>query len=180
MIRLNVALTHLDAKIPEKATGDDSGFDVFVLGYKKAYVTHPGSSQEEEVKADENMHIPGITDDQGNLWLNPNDRVLVRTGLAMAVESDDGKIYELQVRPRSGNTLKEGLSVLNSPGTVDAGYRGEVMVIISNQSGVAQQISVGDKIAQVVPIEVPMMEVNVVESLDASERGSKGFGDSGK
>lgn len=102
---------------------------------------------------------------------------LVRTGLAV----DVGYGYELQVRPRSGLSLKSPLRVANSPGTVDADYRGEIGVIMTNISILefAWKISKGDRIAQGVVCPVVQADIEVVEYLDETKRGSGGFGSTG-
>ena len=107
--------------------------------------------------------------------LQPGERKLVRTGIAVAVP----KGFEAQVRPKSGIALKDGISVLNTPGTVDSGYRGEVGVILINLGSKAQKIEKGKKIAQMVISRVEEAVVEVVEDLDETRRGSGGFGSTG-
>lgn len=109
------------------------------------------------------------------LVLPPGKRSLIRTGLVM--ELPDG--YEAQVRPRSGLALKHGVTVLNSPGTIDVGYRGEVGVILVNHGDSAFSIRKGDRIAQLVVAPVAAAEVAEVASVAASERGAGGFGSTG-
>jgi len=101
---------------------------------------------------------------------------LVRTGLAIGVP--DG--YEGQVRPRSGLAAKQGVTVLNSPGTLDSDYRGELMVALINHSAWPYQIHAGDRIAQLVICPVVRVEPVVVESLADSGRGAGGFGSTGR
>jgi len=107
--------------------------------------------------------------------LQPGERKLVRTGIAVAVP----KGFEAQVRPKSGIALKDGISVLNTPGTVDSGYRGEVGVILINLGSKAQKIEKGKKIAQMIISRVEEASVEVVEELDETRRGSGGFGSTG-
>ncbi len=107
--------------------------------------------------------------------LEPSDRALVPTGFAL--ELPEG--YEAQVRPRSGLALKHGVTVLNSPGTIDADYRGEVMVILINLGGDAFLIQRGDRIAQLVVSPVTHVEVVAVDALGATKRGTGGFGSTG-
>ena len=107
--------------------------------------------------------------------LQPLERKLLPTGLFM--ELPEG--YEAQIRPRSGLALKRGLTVLNSPGTIDADYRGEVGVILINLSGEAQTIESGERICQMVIARHEQPEVVEVESLSETERGAGGFGHSG-
>ena len=107
------------------------------------------------------------------LW--PMQRCLVPTGLFMALPPG----YEAQVRPRSGLALKRGITVLNSPGTIDADYRGEVGVILVNLSQEPFVINDGERIAQMVIARHEQAEWSVVEVLDETERGAGGFGHSG-
>lgn len=101
---------------------------------------------------------------------------LINTGLKIEIE----KNFEGQVRPRSGLALKYGITVLNSPGTIDSDYRGEVCVILHNTSDYYFDINVGDRIAQLVICPVVQAEVVEVEALCETERGEGGFGSTGK
>lgn len=103
-------------------------------------------------------------------------RALVRTGLAIAVP----KGYEAQIRPRSGLALKHGITVLNSPGTIDSGYRGEVGVILANMSRDDYLVEKHTKIAQMVVKKVEKVTFRKVAKLGASQRGNGGFGSSGQ
>lgn len=107
--------------------------------------------------------------------LEPLKRVLIPTGIF--IEIPEG--YEGQVRPRSGLALKRGLTVLNSPGTIDADYRGEVGVILINLSEENQLIEHGERVAQLVFNKVERVEFIQVESLTVTERGTGGFGHTG-
>ena len=109
------------------------------------------------------------------LTLAPGARAAVATGFALAIP--DG--YEVQVRPRSGLALKHGVTCLNTPGTIDSDYRGEVKVILANLGGEPFPIRRGDRIAQLVP--APVLRTNLIEvaELDATERGAGGFGSTG-
>ena len=111
--------------------------------------------------------------------LKPLERMLVPTGLFF--ELPDG--YELQVRPRSGLAAKHGITVLNSPGTVDTGYRGEIKVILVNLSNDTFSFKIGERIAQAVitsRVSTDFGELVEVTNLSDSERGSEGFGSTGK
>jgi dUTP pyrophosphatase len=88
--------------------------------------------------------------------------------------------YEGQVRPRSGLALKQGLTVLNTPGTIDSDYRGEIKVILINLSGEEQEIKPGERIAQLVIQKVDRVQLKLVDKLQESERGEGGFGHTGK
>ena len=108
--------------------------------------------------------------------LKPGERRLFKTGLK--VEISEG--YEMQIRPRSGLALNHGVTVLNTPGTIDAGYRGEVGVILINHAEKVYSIKKGDKIAQVVISSVERAVLEEVEKLEESSRGESGFGSTGK
>ena len=112
----------------------------------------------------------------GKMVLKPMQRALVPTGLFMEIPVG----YEGQVRPRSGLAIKSGISVLNSPGTVDADYRGQVCVILINLSDKAFVINSGDRIAQMVFAKCEQVEPVQVETLSETERGAGGFGHTGK
>ena len=107
--------------------------------------------------------------------LAPGQRALIQTGIQ--IQLPDGT--EAQVRPRSGLALKHGITVLNSPGTIDAGYRGEVGVILINHGEVPFVVEKHMRIAQLVVQHVPTVVLEQVDVLDDSERGSLGFGSSG-
>ena len=108
--------------------------------------------------------------------LNPGDRALIGTGLFFAIP--DG--YEIQVRPRSGLAAKNGVTVLNTPGTIDSDYRGERKVILINLGKEKFTVNPGDRIAQIIVAPVTRGRFVVVEELDQTERGSGGFGSTGK
>ena len=110
------------------------------------------------------------------ITLKPLQRCLVPTGIFMALPEG----FEAQVRPRSGLAIKKGISVLNSPGTIDADYRGEVCVILVNLSTEDFVIEDGERIAQMVIARYDQAEWQEVEVLDETERGAGGFGHTGK
>ncbi len=112
---------------------------------------------------------------QDPLTLHPGDRCLVETGLAVAIPSG----YEIQVRPRSGLAIKHGLTIINSPGTIDADYRGEIKVGLINLGTENYTIHRGDRIAQLIVAPVVRARVVVADLLDTTERGSGGFGHTG-
>lgn len=111
-----------------------------------------------------------------DIHLKPMDRILVPTGLF--IELPIG--YEAQVRPRSGLAFKKGVGVVNSPGTIDADYRGEIKVILINMSKEDLVISDGERIAQMVIAKHERAEWEEVNSLSETERGTGGFGSTGK
>ncbi|MBO6511949.1 MAG: dUTP diphosphatase [Roseibium sp.] len=110
------------------------------------------------------------------LTLAPGERALVPTGLSMALPAG----YEAQVRPRSGLAAKHGITVLNTPGTIDADYRGEVKVILINLGSEPFEINRGERIAQMVVAPVLQAQIVEVETLSETERGSGGFGSTGR
>ena len=107
--------------------------------------------------------------------IKPLERKLIGTGLHIALPEG----YEAQIRPRSGLALKHGLTVLNSPGTVDADYRGEIMVLLVNLSDKDFVVNDGERIAQMVVARYEKVEWEQVEVLDETERGEGGFGSTG-
>ncbi len=110
------------------------------------------------------------------ILMNPMERVLVPTGLYMAIPEN----MEVQVRPRSGLAIKQGITCLNTPGTIDADYRGEIKVILINLSEEVQTIQDGDRIAQMVFQKVEKVNWELVQQLETTERGEGGFGHTGK
>jgi dUTP pyrophosphatase len=108
--------------------------------------------------------------------LQPMERALVPTGLHIAVPNG----YEAQVRPRSGLALKKGITCLNSPGTIDADYRGEIKIILVNLSGEVQKITPGERVAQLVIQQVEKVEWKLTEHLEETRRGEGGFGHTGE
>ena len=107
--------------------------------------------------------------------LEPMSRRLVKTGLFIALPEG----YEAQIRPRSGRAHKHGITVLNPPGTVDADYRGEIMVLLINLSNISFIINPGDRIAQMVIARHEQAEFTLVDELDDTERGEGGMGHTG-
>ena len=112
---------------------------------------------------------------QSPIILKPLERKLVNTGLYAQLE----KGYEIQVRPRSGLALKKGITVLNSPGTIDADYRGEIKVILINLGKKSFIVEKGLRIAQMVLCPLVKAKIKEVETLDGTTRGSGGFGSTG-
>jgi dUTP pyrophosphatase len=110
------------------------------------------------------------------LTLAPGQYAMVPTGLTMALPVG----YEAQVRPRSGLAAKHGVTVLNSPGTIDADYRGEISVVLINHGSAPFVIRRGERIAQMVIAEVARAELAAVAALSVTERGSGGFGSTGR
>ena len=109
------------------------------------------------------------------ITLQPGERRLIPTGLFIALPEG----YEAQIRPRSGLAIKHGITVLNSPGTIDADYRGEVGIILINHSDKAFVIEDGERVGQMVVAQYSRVEWNETETLDETERGAGGFGHTG-
>lgn len=110
------------------------------------------------------------------ITLQPLERMLVPTGLFMELPTG----YEAQIRPRSGLAIKQGLTLLNTPGTIDADYRGEIKIIMINLSNEVQTIQPGDRIAQMIIAPFVQAVMQPVEVLTTTERGEGGFGHTGK
>ena len=110
------------------------------------------------------------------LTLGPGERAAVPTGIALALPEG----YEAQVRPRSGLALKHGLTVLNSPGTIDSDYRGEIQVVLANLGAAPVTLTRGERVAQLVLAPVSRITWRRVEELPASGRGDHGFGSTGR
>lgn len=153
-MRLLVKKIYPDAILPVRAHPTDSGADVFLYS----------------------------TD---HLVLAAGERALINTGIVIAVGINPilklilrlfGVGFEIQIRPRSGNALKRGLTLLNSPATIDESYRGELGIILINHSNSAQVFYPGDKIAQIVICPVILAKIQEVGELNTTQRGEGGFG----
>ncbi len=147
-------------ELPKYAHKGDAGFDL------RANV--------EEIKND-NYLFNAIRFNATTIILNPGGRVLIPTGLYMAIPEG----YELQIRPRSGLALKHGITVVNTPGTIDAIYRGNIGVILKNDGTEPFIIEQGDRIAQGVLNKVEEANLIEVDSLDETDRSDSGYGKSG-
>ncbi len=124
--------------------------------------------------ADIRANLPPETRSEG-LVLNPGERVLIPSGLSMQIEPG----FEVQLRPRSGLALKQGLTLLNTPGTIDSDYRGPVGVILINLGQKPARIGHGDRIAQMVVAPVTRADIRLADILDDTDRGTGGFGSTG-
>jgi dUTP pyrophosphatase len=120
------------------------------------------------------MDIPAYI--ESSVTLQPGDRTLIPTGLFLEIPPG----YEIQIRPRSGLALKHGVTVLNSPGTVDADYRGEIKVLLINHGQEPFVISKGDRIAQMILAKHEVISWEATSQLNTTERGDGGYGSSGK
>ncbi len=110
-----------------------------------------------------------------SIVIRSGKRAAIATGFAFAIPEG----YEIQVRPRSGLAYKNGMTVLNTPGTIDSDYRGEIKVILVNLGDEDFQVNKGDRIAQIIAAPVQRANLNEVDNLDDTERGSGGFGSTG-
>lgn len=149
---VDLKLLYPDAKRPEYQTVGAAGMDLH------AYIPRALGRQPEALR------IPAL------------GRLLVGTGVSLAIPTG----YEGQIRPRSGFALKDGVTVLNSPGTIDADYRGEVKVLLINLGQEKVEIKRGDRIAQLVIAKVEQATLLEVTELNETERGAGGFGSTGK
>ena len=122
-------------------------------------------------KSDAGMDVRSVAD----IVIAPGGRALVPTGLVMMLPPG----YEAQVRPRSGLALKHGVTVLNTPGTIDSGYRGGVGVILANFGDADFAVRKGDKIAQIVIASVTQPDIVESDAVDSTDRGAGGFGSTG-
>lgn len=173
MPMLKVLKVFPDAKLPAKPKDKtDAGFDVF--GYRVEKLYYHGGGNGERCLEGKDLGRKFI--DEHTFELQCNERVLINTGLRVTVEAG----WEIQVRSRSGRALKQGLMVLNSPGTIDENYRGDLGVIILNTSRQAQQIVLGEAIAQIVPKRQEHLEIEEVTTFDDTKRGADGFGSTDK
>lgn len=145
----------------------------------KVRITQDSGTEDIPLPAYETEHAAGMdlrAALSDPLTLAPGQRELVPTGLRIALP--DG--YEAQIRPRSGLAIKHGISLLNSPGTIDADYRGEIRVIMANLGGEPFTIQRGDRIAQLIVAPVTRVSWNPAGELDATARGEGGFGHTGR
>lgn len=122
------------------------------------------------------MDVRAAVPEREPMVLTPGDRAMVPTGLSVAIPQG----YEIQMRPRSGLAAKHGITCLNTPGTIDSDYRGELKVILINHGTDAFTIARGERIGQMVLAPVTRMVWQEVASLDATERGAGGFGSTGR
>jgi dUTP pyrophosphatase len=135
----------------------------------------PAYESADAAGADLRANLP-IGEREAGILLLPGHRALIPTGLAMEIQPG----YEVQVRPRSGLALKHGVTVLNSPGTIDADYRGQVSVILINHGDTNYAIAHGERIAQMVVAPAHQAELQETAQLGDTARGSGGFGSTGQ
>lgn len=171
MQNVNVKVKNLSKSLPLPAyqTAQSAGMDVMACfdcidneghAYVKGYDWFSRESVDYPVEVDSFVEI------------NPGERVMISTGLQVELPEE----YEIQVRPRSGLALKHGITVLNTPGTIDADYRGIIGIILINHSNESFTIKHGDRIAQIVIKEVPRINWVPTDDLSKTQRGEGGFG----
>ena len=152
--KIKIQLINVNAKMPTKATSGSSGYDLY--------------------SPDDLSVVPLAM--HRFLRQEGSDRVLIPLGFKLSIP----KGYEAQIRPRSGLALKYGVTVINSPGTIDSDYRGEVGVILVNHGTKIYEIKRGDRIAQMVIVKLPNIELEEVDDLDLTHRADGGYGHSGR
>ena len=158
------------AKFPEYATKLASGMDVTAFKILKVFRGDREIDPENLIKVQEGFN------ERGYIKLRSLERILFGTGLKVSMEED----MEIQVRSRSGVTLKRGLSVLSSPGTVDADYTGEIGVILYNSTPFLNKVEKGERIAQLVVSKVERPEIHTDAVMKMTERGDGGYGSTGE
>ena len=177
---LHVVKLYQDSEIPVKPTDPtDSGFDVFANNFKFVYLKSHSLELVDGAYVSKPVEIKTVFPEGAEaIVLEPGQRCLIGTGVAASTGVPG---TEIQVRPRSGASLKEGLTVVNTPGTVDVGYSNEIGVILENRSQIPQRVKKGDRIAQIVIAPVILANnINVTDNLPVFDRGLGGFGSSGK
>lgn len=142
----------------------------------KVNVVNKGSQPLPKYETPQSAGMDLRADIEGPILIKPLERKLIPTGLHIALPVG----YEAQIRPRSGLAIKHGISCLNTPGTIDADYRGNIGVILVNVSNEDYVVQPGERIAQMVINKIEQIEFNLVEELDETERGEGGFGHTGK
>jgi len=162
MVEIKIEFTGNLKQMPTKGSEHAAGYDIHADIIRTVELKHATMSLSERRRIEYIAVIPGKS-------------ILILAGFKMEIPVG----YEAQVRPRSGLALKKQVTVGNSPGTIDADYRGEVGVIIQNNGNIPFLIEQGDRIAQMVINEVPKV-VLIEKSVDGTERGSGGFGSTGK
>ncbi|MHA1819606.1 MAG: dUTP diphosphatase [Promethearchaeota archaeon] len=162
MVEIKIKKWSEDARLPTKAHKDDAGYDCYIRAFK-------------EIVIDEGQGLRELKE------LNIEEYelgTLERVGCALGFATVIPEGYYAAVVPRSGNALWKGLSIVNTPGTIDSGYRNEWMAIVINLSNTKIKIKKGDKICQFIIRKLPDVELKVIDNLEESERGLKGFGSS--
>ena len=164
-------------QLPSYETPASAGMDIRATfeNIVEKFLFNTTISRHDEVYTDENGEIKTIQV-INYITINPGGRALIPTGLKVAIPEG----YEIQVRPRSGLALKNGITLLNTPGTIDADYRGDIGVIIINHGTEPFIIKAGDRIGQIILNKVEKIEWQQVDTLPDTIRGEGGFGSTGK
>ena len=164
-------------QLPSYETPASAGMDIRATfeNIVEKFLFNTTISRHDEVYTDKNGEIK-TTQVINYITINPGGRALIPTGLKVAIPEG----YEIQVRPRSGLALKNGITLLNTPGTIDADYRGDIGVIIINHGTEPFIIKAGDRIGQIVLNKVEKIEWQQVDTLPDTIRGEGGFGSTGK
>jgi len=176
VIPLPIKLLHPDAQIPKYQTAGASGMDLHCVHPVSAWgnVYAPDLSEPETLVPF--WRMTACVEQITKIVLSPGDRVLFSTGISLSIPPG----YEGQIRPRSGWALKDGITVLNSPGTIDSDFCGEIKVLLINLGHESVEIKRGDRIAQLVIAPVAKAELIIVDEIETSVRGDSGFGSSGR
>lgn len=176
MYKLKVKLLTAGARVPVKNNKTDAGLDLSADLSDKQFDTIQGSASVLKL-----VYSDAEGQEVKQLLVSPMAKVIVPCGIAIKVDGPiaSDELFESQVRPRSGLAAKFGITVINAPGTVDQDYRGEIKVILFNLGTENFIINHGDRIAQLVVNKIPNVLTEVVEELDETDRGAKGFGNSG-
>jgi len=170
VIPLPIKLLHPDAQIPKYQTTGASGMDLCAFDFDDVtYRLEWGKIRDYYRRSQGPGGFLTVT-------LDPGSRALFSTGISLSIPPG----YEGQIRPRSGWPLKDGITVLNSPGTIDSDYVGEIKVLLINLGHESVEIKRGDRIAQLVIAPVVKAELVIVEELETSARGAGGFGSTNK
>ena len=162
-------------QLPNYETPASAGMDVRANfdNIVKKFLFNTTIKEHENVRIDVNGETHHLIE---SITINPGGRALIPTGLRVAIPEG----YEIQVRPRSGLALKNGITLLNTPGTIDADYRGDIGVIVINHGTEPFTIMAGDRIGQIVLNKVERIEWKEVDNLSDTIRGEGGFGSTGK
>jgi len=181
LIEVKIEKMYPDVELPAYKHNDDSGMDI------KAYFSDEWVKKSQYIEVDTSNNekwnnkkeLETLDCDAYRSYTLPGGvRTIIPTGIKVAIPNG----YEIQVRPRSGMAFKQGITVLNTPGTIDAGYRGEIGIILFNTGKYDDFVTInhGDRIAQLVLQKVPKITWDEVNSVDETIRGEGGFGSTGK
>ena len=168
-MKIQVKKLYDDVVLPQYQTEGAAGMDLIVHGYSELHSTRVNSNDVNNPLVI--TQFEGIT----KVIMNPHERLRVTCGFAISIP----KGYELQIRARSGNSIKKGLCLANGIGTVDSDYRGEIGAILLNSSEFPVEVCVGDRVAQAVLAKHETVEFDEVSDLDETVRGTGGLGSTG-